>query len=324
MNKKFNKFYIVLAVACFLLLTACHASEEKMQEDSITAYQFSDKEMQESASDVPAKFENEQELPETTIEQNDAEELIEGTSSLDFELPNDVFVIEISRNHNDNQKVLALKDEFLQLWLNQTMICEKKIPVPAKVSIGSNFYEVIGNPYISEDGSLVLIQSYTTPKGEQRLDYTILAKNCIKIIPSLVYDGYVFQNYEGKYGLAFYRDNPSFPWYPYEGFGFNTVDSNFSLPIPTIIWLNESTVKSVKFGSWGSTSYGYQDISAISVRLEVESYGELDIAQVCDSFEPVEVDDIFFDLLYEKFSPNEYNERFSKVIQTINEYKQNR
>lgn len=98
-------------------------------------------------------------------------------------------------------------------------------------------------------------------------------------------------------------------------------DTNFTLPKPTIIWLNESTVKSANFGSWGSSSYGYQDVSAISARLDVESYGELDISNVLGSFEPIEVDDKFFDLLYQKFEPQEYEERLAKVIQTLNQYK---
>ena len=192
-----------------------------------------------------------------------------------------------------------------------------------KLSIGNGFYEIIGNPYISEDGSLVLIQSYTTPAGRQKLDYTILTENCNKIITSLANDGYVFQDYEGKYGLAFYRDN-SFPWYPYAGIGFSTVDSNnFILPEPTIIWLNESTVKSVSFGYWGSTSYHYQDIRAISARLDIESYGELDIAFVQEPFEPVEIDDTFLKLLREKFAPQEYEERLAQLMQTIILYKQN-
>jgi len=321
MKKIFNQFYIVLIVLFCVLLTACQFSSEETQKETKS-------ELQEQLSEQPSEalqvVLEKQELIETLIEQEELEKSIEEIICSAFKLPTDAFIIEISRNYDGSQETLTLKDDLLQFWLNQNIVCEKRIPIPAEVTIGSNFYEVIGNPYISKDGRLVLIQSYTTPDGKQKLDYTILTNNCSKIIPSLNYDGYVFQNFEGKYGLVFYHDNPPFPWYPYEGFGFDTVDSNFTLPKPTIIWLNESTVKSVNFGSWGSTSYGYQDISAISVRLDVEAYGELDIAQVGNSFEPVEVDNNFLDLLYEKFTPKEYNERFSKVIQTINEYKQKR
>lgn len=323
MNKKINRFYMVLVVTFLVLLTACHVSDSKMQENTISVYQFSDEETQEESSKAISSFANKQELAEMTICNNDSKEPIEEASSLECELPNNDFIIEDYRDYNENQKVVISKDGFLQFWLNQTMVCEKKIPVPAKISVGSGLYGVIGNPYISEDGDLVLIQSYTTAEGEPKIDYTILTKKCSKIIPSLICDGYVFKNYDGKYGLVYYRDESPFLGYPYEGLHFNSVDKNFSLPKPTIIWLNESTVKMVNFGSWGTSSYEYQDISAISVRLYVESYGELDIAYVCDPFEPVEIDDRFLDLLYEKFTPEEYNERFSKVIQTINEYKQN-
>lgn len=321
MRKIFNKFYIVLIALFCIFLTACQFYSEEPQEETKSGLQ---EQLLEQPSEALQVEEEKQELIETPIEQEELEESIEEVTSSAFKLPADVFIIEVSRNYDGNQKALTLKDGLLQFWLNENIVCERQIPIPAEVTIGSNFYEVIGNPYISEDGRLVLVQSYTTSEGKQKLDYTILTNNCSKIIPSLNYDGYVFQNFEGKYGLVFYRDNPQFPWYPYEGFGFNTVDSNFTLPKPTIIWLNESTVKSVNFGSWGSTSYGYQDISAISVRLDVEAYGELDIAQVGNSFEPVKVDNNFFNLLYEKFTPKEYNERFSKVIQTINKYKQKR
>ena len=319
--KKISKSIVLIALFC-ILLTACQFSSKDTQEEYATV------ELQEQPSENPSTslqfIDEKQESLETNIEQSSLEEPTEKVTSSAFKFPDDVSIIGVSRNYNDDQEALTLKDGLLQLWINENIVCEKQIPLPAKISIGSGFYEVIGNPYISNDGRLVLIQSYTNPKGEQKLDYTILAENCSKIIPSLNYNGYVFQNNEGKYGLVFYDGNIQTIGYPYEGFGFNTVDINFALPEPTIIWLNKETVKSVNFGSWGSTSYGYQDIHAISVRLDVESYGELDIANACDYFEPVEVDNNFFDLLYEKFTPEEYNERFSKLIQTINEYKQKR
>lgn len=328
MKKNLSRLYITLIVAFLVLLTACGASGDRKQEATVATAEYSNAEVQEAPSTAFQIFDDEtqEELKnilsklEAEQEKEQKEELIE--RPLDFELLEDAFIIEVSRNYKGDQKTLLLKDGFLQFWLNQSVVCVKKIPAPSKVSIGSSFDEVIGNPYISEDGKLVLIQSYTTLEGEPKIDYTILANHCNKIIPVLAYDSYVFQNYEGKYGLAFYRDD-SFYWYPYTGFGFNTVeDSNFSLPKPTIIWLNTSTVKSVKFGSWGTTSYGYQDVTAISARLDVESYGELDIANVSGSFEPVEVDKDFFGLLDEKFTPQEYEERFFTVIQTINKYKQ--
>lgn len=320
MRKIFNKFYIVLIALFCLLLTACQFSSEESQEEPKSELQ---EQLLEQSIGTLQVADEKQELIEIHIEQEEIEKPIEEVTSSAFKLPDDVFIIEISRNYNGNQEALTLKDGLLQFWVNENMVCEKQIPVPAEVLMGSNFYEVIGNPYISKDGSLVLIQSYTTQEGKQKLDYTILTNSCRKIIPSFNYAGYVFQNFEGKYGLVFYHTNRPFPNL-YEGFGFNTVDSSFKLPTPSIIWLNESTVTSVNFASWGSTSYGYQDISAISVRLNVESYGELDIVQIGNSFEPVEVDNNFFDLLYEKFPPEEYNERFYKVIKTINEYKQKR
>lgn len=318
MKKIFSKVYIVLIIMLLGLLTACQVSNTEPQDMPQNALQV---ELVEEPRKTSQNSEENQELIEKPIEQVKLEEPTQEVESSDFKFPDDVFIIEVYRHSNGDQEFLTLKDEFLQFWVNENMVCEKKIPVPAEISIGSNFYEIIGNPYISKDGSLVLIQSYTTSKGELKLDYTILAKNCSKIIPSLNYDGYVFQNNEGKYGLVFYHDEPRFPWYPYEGFGFTEADVDFALPKPTTIWLNESTVQSVNFGSWGSTSYGYRDVSAISVRLNVESYGELDIANVYGPFEPVEVDDDFFDLLYEKFAPQNYEKKFSTVLQTINEYK---
>lgn len=321
-EKIFSKFYIVLIALFCVLLTACHISSEEPQE-------YPKIELQEPLLGQPSKDlqvpEEKTELTYISVEKEKLEETIEKDTSSAFKLPDNVFITQVYRNYDGDQEVLTFKkDGLLQFWVNENMICQKQIPVPAEVSIGNNFYEVIGNPYISTDGELVLIQSYTTPEGKQKLDYTILAKNCSKIIWSLNYDGYVFQNYDGKYGLVFYRYTPPFPWYPYEGFGFNTVDDDFTLPTPTTIWLDKSTVKSVNFGDWGSSSYGYRDISAISVRLEVDSYGELDIAQVGDSFEPVEVDIYFIDFLHEKFAPEEYNKRYSKVLQMINEYAQER
>lgn len=250
---------------------------------------------------------------------NDSNEVPASSSA--FAFPTNAFIIEVSRDCNENVKILALKDGFLQFWLNYTLVCEKKIPVPAKVSIGSGFYQVIGNPYISEDDSLVLIQSYTTPEGEPKLDYTILAKDCRKIVPTLNYNCYLFQNYEGKYGLAYYHTSP-LPYYIYEGFGFNDLDNDFPLLTPKVIWLDTKTVKMVNFGSWGSTSYGYQDISAISTRLYVDGYGEVDVSSVYDLSEPVEVDCYFFDSLREKFAPTAYTQRFAKLLQLIDEYKQ--
>lgn len=267
---------------------------------------------------------------ETTSEKSDEEpapekeperENVPEEETLDFELPEGTILIEVYKENDGNQKAITLKDGVLQLWLNQNVVCEKRIPIPAQISIGNGFYEIIGNPYISKNDELVLIQSYTTLNGKPKIDYTILASRCKKIIPSLIYDGYVFQNYEGKYGLVYYRD-----WKPlgnpYAGFHFNSIEDNdFSLPEPTTIWLNNSTVKSVKFGSWGSASYGYQDINAISARLDVESYGELDISFVCELFEPVEVDDDFFDFLDEKFAPQEYEKSFSLLLRTIDSYR---
>lgn len=319
MKKFFNKVSIVLIALLCVLLTACQFHSKDTQKE----YQSELQEPPLEEFNMTLQVEEaKQELIETTIEQPFQEETAEGVTNSDLELPNDVPIIEISRNYTDNQEAITLKDGLLQLWINENMICEKQIPIPARESIGEGFYEVIGNPYISYDGRLVLIQSYTTSEGEKELDYTILAKSCNKIVPSLNYNGYVFQNNKGKYGLVFYDDETPIPGYPYEGFEFETVDSDFALPKPTIIWLNESTVKSVNFGSWGSASYGYRDVSGISVRLDVEGYGELNIAHVCDSFTPVEVDYKFLDFLHEKFTPEEYNERFSKLVKTINEYKQ--
>lgn len=338
MRRNLSKLYVILMVTCMILLSACQAPSDEVQTSIANTDQFSngekqeepptmvpqlaDGEIQEALSNILSNSEDKQEIEEGPIESNEEKEPTEETPRVDFELPKDAFIIEVSRDNNGDQRVITLKGETLQIWLNQTIACEKKIPIPAEVSIGNSFYEVVGNPYISEEGKLVLIQSYTTMEGKLKLDYTILAKHCKKIIPSLNWDGYVFQNDEGKYILAHYRDSQSLPWYPYEGFGFSEVeDTNFSLPKPTIIWLNESTVKSVNFGSWVSSSYGYQDVSAISARLDVESYGELDISNVLGSFEPIEVDDKFFDLLYQKFEPQEYEERLAKVIQTLNQYK---
>lgn len=319
MRKFFNKVYILAIILFCVLLTACQTTNEEPQEEPKNELQV---QVLEEPSETSQVSEESQEQMEMIIEHQELEGPIKEVPCSSFKLPDDVFIIEVSQTYDGNQQALTLKDNLLQFWVNDNMVCEKQIPVPAKISLGSNFYEVIGNPYISTDNQLILIQSYTTSSGQRKLDYTVLTNNCIRIIPSLNYDGYVFQNFEGNYGLASYRDASPLPWYPYEGFGFNIADSNFTLPKPTIIWLNESTVKSVNFGSWGSSSYGYQDVSAISVRLNVESYGELDIARVGDSFEPVEVDYVFLDLLREKFLPEEYTERFNKVIQTLSEYKE--
>ena len=319
MKKIFKKAHIIFIVLFCVLLTACQSSSKDSQEECQSELQ--EQPLEETSASLQV-MEEKQELIEKTIEQPSSQETIKKATVLDFKFPDDVFIIEVSRNYNDDQEAITLKDELLQLWINGNMVCEKQIPPPAKVSIGSNFYEVIGNPYISNDGRLVLIQSYTNPKDEHKLDYTILAKNCSKVIPSLNYNGYVFQNYEGKYGLVFYDGNIQTIGYPYEGFGFNTVDNNYTFPKPTIIWLNESTVKSVNFGSWGSSMYGYQEIWGISARLDVESYGQLDISHACDSFEPVEINDNFFYLLHEKFTPEEYNERFSKYWSEWHRYLQ--
>lgn len=337
MRRNLSKLYVILMVTCMILLSACQAPSDEAQTSIANTDQFSngekqeelptmipqlaDGEIQEALSNILSNSEDKQEIEEEPIESNGEKEPTEKTSRVDFELPKDAFIIEVSRDNNGDQRVITLKGETLQIWSNQTIACEKKIPIPAEVSIGNSFYEVVGNPYISEEGKLVLIQSYTTMEGELKLDYTILAKHCSKIVPVLAYDSWVFQNNEGKYGLAFYRDD-AYYWYPYEGFRFNTVeDSNFSLPKPTIIWLNESTVKSANFGSWGSSRYGYRDISAISVRLNVESYGELDIANIIGSFDPIEIDEDFSAMFYESFMPQEYEERLAKVIQTLNQYK---
>lgn len=323
MNKNFSKLYIVLIVIFSTILTACQGASNVAQKKlNMVLFDTTDKhelDVNYLVQTDSKKFIKKTTQKEIVEQETTAEEVI-----LDFEFLKDAFLLDVFEDYKGNKRALTLKDGVLQFWLNQTMVCEKEIPLPAELSIGNGFYEIIGNPYISEDGSLVLIQSYTTPDGNQKLDYTILTENCNKIITSLANDGYVFQDYEGKYGLAFYRDNPPHPWYPYAGIGFNTVDSNnFILPEPTIIWLNESTVKSVSFGSWGSTSYHYQDIRAISARLDVESYGELDIAFVLEPFEPVEIDDTFLKLLREKFAPREYEERLAQLIQTIMMYKQN-
>lgn len=331
MNKNLSKLYTIFVVISLVLLTACQASDDKKQETSENAncsYSFKaqeksaitslfeDEKIREALSDVLSNLEDRQELEEEPAEPDEAQEKVK------LELPSGEFLIEYDQEPNGELRILTLKDGILKYWLNGTIVCKKTIPIPAKTSVGSSFNDIIGNPYISKDGKLVLIQSYTTLERELKIDYTILAKHCSKIVPVLAYDSWVFQNNEGKYGLAFYRDD-SFYWYPYSGLGFNTVeDSNFSLSKPTIIWLNESTVKSVSFGSWGSSSYGYQDVSAISARLDIESYGELDILNVSGSFEPIEVDDKFFDLLHQKFEPQEYEERLCLVIQTLNEYKQ--
>lgn len=216
---------------------------------------------------------------ETTLEKSDEEpapeketerENVPEEKTLDFEPLEGATIIEVSQENDGNQKALTLKDGVLQLWLNQDVICEKRIPIPAQLSIGNGFYEIIGNPYISKNGELVLIQSYTTLNGKPKIVYTILANRCKKIIPSLIYGGYVFQNYEGKYGLVYHSDRQPFIGCPYEDLYFSPVkDKDFSLPEPTTIWLNYSTVKSVKFGSWGSTSYHYRDISGISARLDL-------------------------------------------------------
>ena len=305
MRKFFNKSYIVLIALFCVLLTACQVSSEGSQEETKSGFQ-----------EQPS-----QTLQVTHIEKKALEQPSEKIQSSAFKLPDDVFIIEISRGYDGNQEALTLKNDLLQFWVNENVICEKQIPIPAKVLIGANFYEVIGNPYISEEGELVLIQSYTTPEGKQKLDYTILITNCNKIITSFNYDAYVFQDYEGKYGLAFYGDNP-LPWYPYAGFAFDTVDSNFTLPKPTIIWLNNSTVRNFDFFSWVSESESQEMVSDIFVRLYVESYGELYIAEAVASFKAVKVDDKFFDLIHERFLPEEYNERFFKLIQIMNGYKQ--
>lgn len=334
MKKILIKLFVILFVVLiviFIFLIPEGIQKNKQQEkanavlsssESLSSCYSSENETYEKTDAVLKVSENKQELIEETIEQNVSEEPIEEVRNLDFELPDDACIIEVYHDYNGNQKAITLDDGLLQIWLNETVVCEKQIPIPAKLSIGNGFYEIIGNPYISEDDNLVLIQSYTTVDGKQKLDYTILANNCNKIIFSLAYDGYVFQDYDGNYNFVFYSDSPR-PWYPYAGFGFNDVDDNFTLPEPTMISLNESTVKSVNFGSWGSTSYGYRDINAISVRLDVESYGELDIAYVCRLHEPVEVDNHFFNLLNERFAPHEYKERYSKLIETINDYKRN-
>lgn len=343
MKKVFSKLYILLGVIILVFSTSCQSSNSKNQEETALPSQASDTTMQEETGNTckcsyeeddedpstTSKLPNEEKIEETTTEPSvsDKENLKESgkvpadqneETKLDIELPNGAFIIEVSRDSDGNQNILALKDEFLQIWCNQTMICEKKIPTPANISIGSNLYEIFGNPYISKKGELVLIQSYTNLDDEPKLAYTILAKNCEKIISSLAYDGYVFKNSEGKYAVVFYKDD--FPWYPYGGLGFSIADSYFPLPEPTTIWLNESTVKSVSFRSWGTTSYGYQDVSAIAVRLEVEDYGTLDISHACEPFEPIEVDRDFFELLHEDFSPNEYEERFASIVQALNKY----
>lgn len=216
-----------------ILLSACQAPSDEAQTSIANTDQFSngekqeelptmvpqlaDGEIQEALSNILSNSEDKQEIEEEPIESNGEKEPTEKTSRVDFELPKDAFIIEVSRDNNGDQRVITLKGETLQIWSNQTIACEKKIPIPAEVSIGNSFYEVVGNPYISEEGKLVLIQSYTTMEGELKLDYTILAKHCKKIIPSLNWDGYVFQNDEGKYILAHYRDRQSLPWYPYEG-----------------------------------------------------------------------------------------------------------
>lgn len=46
-----------------------------------------------------------------------------------------------------------------------------------------------------------IIEYYQKPNGELKIDYTILARDCSKIIPTLNYNEYVFKNNEGKYGL---------------------------------------------------------------------------------------------------------------------------
>lgn len=331
MNKNLSKLYTIFVVISLVLLTACQASDDqkqetsenatcfysfKAQEKSAITSLFEDEKIREALSNALSNLKDRQEIEQEPTEP------VETQEKVDLELPGGEFIIEYNQNSNGELSVLTLKDGILKYWLNGTIVCKKTIPIPAKTSFGSSFNDIIGNPYISEDGKLVLIQSYTTLEGELKLDYTIFAKHCSKIVPVLAYDSWVFQNNEGKYGLAFYRDD-AYYWYPYAGFRFNTVeDSNFSLPKPTIIWLNESTVKSVSFGSWGSSSYGYQDVSAISARLDVESYGELDISNVLGSFKPIEVDGKFFDLLHQKFEPQEYTERLCLVIQALNEYKQ--
>lgn len=323
MKKTFGKVCIVLAAMLFVLLTACQSSngEEPLETKDILPNEESNSVLpSEELASISSSSEDKQGLTEKAKDPNTQNELDKEPANSAFELPEGAFIIEDYRYSNDNQRVIVIKDGVLQVWDNQNVICEKKIPVPSQISVGDRLDKVIGNPYISEDGRLILVQSYITLENELKINYTVLSKNCRKIIPSLIYDGYVFQNYEGKYGLVFYDD------FAYSGLIFNTIDSidsDFTLPNPTTIWLNESTVESVKFGSWGTTSYGYQDVSAISVRLYVKDYGELDIANACEPFEPVEVDDDFLDLLNERFSPREYQRRLFRVIQTLNEYKRN-
>ena len=315
MRKIFNKFYIVLVTLFCMSFTACHSYSKDYQVEPQIGLQGQLLKQYHEALQVA----EEKTIP---IERKNSENSIEEVTDLYCKLPTNAFIIEFTQYSDGTQEVLTLKEDgLLQLWENENIVCETKIPIPSKLMVGNNFYEIIGNPYISKDGELVLIQSFTTSDGKQ-LDYTILTNNCKKIIPSLNYNGYVFQNFEGKYGLVFCSDDSSFLSYPYEGFGFNPIADHCIFPKPTIIWLNESTVKNVNFESWVSISYNCQAITGISVSLDVESYGELDIAHVGDSFEPIEIDDEFNDLLYEKFSPEEYEERFLKVIQTLNEYKQ--
>lgn len=334
MNKKIASFIVTL-ITVLLFMTACDSQANQAEEsheslcieheqklEETTEEETNVEEAIEEESHSEEIIEQESHSEEISKEEVASQESSEKEIQLDFEFPDNTVILEVVKDYDGNQSFLTLKDEFLQYWTNQTMVCEKQIPAPAKISVGDGFFDKIGNPYISKDGDLVLIQSYTTLEGEKVLDYTILANNCIKTIPILYrYSDYVFLDCEGNYGVVFYH-NEMLLNYPYRGIRFEDVDTaNFILPQPTTIWLNESTVKSLNFTSWVQVSYGYTAIYGISVRLDVESYGELDIAYVCDTFEPVEVDKAFFKLLDEKFTPQEYDERFSKLIQTINEYK---
>ncbi|MCI8655354.1 MAG: hypothetical protein HFJ48_05760 [Clostridia bacterium] len=328
MKKNLDKLCIIFIATFLLSLTACQNSDDVEREKGNTVLSDFGKQ-QELGKELSNRI-NLNMLVEEITEETDSKEIIEqetesNKKALNFELPAATILVEISEKIDGSYEALTLnKDGILQFWQNQNVVCEKQIPIPSEIFEGNGLYEVIGNPYISKEGDLVLIQSYTTLEGEKKLDYSILANRCIKRIKADAHSGYVFRNYDGKYGFTFCTGQLPVPWYPYEGVGFNSVDTDndFSLPETTTIWLNDSTVESVSFGSWGSTSYGYRDIYAISARLRIESYGELDILFVCEPFEPVEVDDAFFKLLEEEFEPKDYEERFFQLMQTISEYKQ--
>ena len=293
----------------------CAESIEDCKELILKAIKDSDfKESDNDSSSINSDFE----------ESADDSNNIEDEPVLAFDLPGNPSIIEVRQLYDEakTQEIIALKGWSLQFWINDTLICEKEIPIPAQISIGNDFYEIFGNPYISKDGELVLVQSYTTSNGEQKIDYTILTNNCSKLISTLGYNHWVFQNNDGEYCLAYYKpDESSIFNLAYAGLYFNAMDNDTVLPTPTIIDLNESTVKSVKFGSWCSVSYHCTQVYDISARLDVESYGELDIASISKNFEKVEVDKKFFNFLDETFSPAEYDKRFFKLLQIIDEYK---